>query len=132
MGESTSHICRRCGEHFTAKNGGGFMFDVLHCDTCGNGKSVDHSELGEIHFGYVKGLSRPYAVGRAASDRRIQAEFPGASLTRDEYEDAAEAALHRCDCGGTYRYGAPARCPGCRSTEEQWDVDPHVLSVMYD
>ena len=93
MGSATSYICRTCGTHFMASDGGGFMFDLLHCDTCGATKSVSHEELGDIHLGFVKGLPGPYAMARAAMDRRIQAEYPGRPLTRDEYHAAAEATV---------------------------------------
>ena len=82
MGSATSYICRTCGTHFMARDGGGFMFDLLHCDTCGATKSVSHEELGDIHLGFVKGLPGPYAMARAAMDRRIQAEYPGRTLTQ--------------------------------------------------
>jgi hypothetical protein len=108
------------------------MFDLLHCDTCGRPRSVGHEDLGDIHLGFVKGLTRPYAVARAAMDRRIQAEYPGETLTRDEYHAAAERTLEACSCGGAFRYDASARCPGCRSTIEQWDADPAGGLVCID
>ena len=132
MGSATSYICRTCGTHFMARDGGGFMFDLLHCDTCGATKSVSHEELGDIHLGFVKGLPGPYAMARAAMDRRIQAEYPGRPLTRAEYRSAAEARVNQCDCGGDYRYDAPARCPGCRSTDEHWDEDPNGVRMCID
>lgn len=132
MGSASGYICRTCGTHFMAKSGGGFFFDLLHCDTCGATRSVGHQELGDIHLGFVKGLPGPYAVARAAMDRRIQAEYPGKTLTRDEYHAAAEAAVDSCTCGGHFRYDAPARCPGCRSTQDQWDGDPTGPMVCVD
>lgn len=124
MGSALDYICRTCGIHFMARSGGGFMFDLLHCDTCGATKSVSHQELGDIHLGFVKSLPGPYAVARPSMDRLIQQEHPGRALTGDESHAAAEATLDRRACGGTFRYDAPARCPGCRSTDDQWDVDP--------
>ena len=115
-----------------ARRGGGFFFDLLQCDKCGKDRSVSHEELGDVHLGFVKGLPGPYAVARAEMDRRIQAEYPGKTLTRDEYHAAAEATLDACDCGGSFRYDAPARCPGCRSTQDQWDQDPAAGSMHYD
>ncbi len=132
MGSTTGVICRTCGERFTISSGGGFSFDLLHCDTCGEDRSVGHQELGDIHFRFVKGLPGPYAVARAKMDRQIQTEYPGEPLTRGEYHAAAEATLEPCTCGGRFRYGAPARCPGCRSTDEQWDPDPDAPCMLYD
>lgn len=132
MGSATSFICRACGTHFMARDGGGFMFDLLHCDACAATTSVSHQDLGDIHLGFVKGLPGPYAVTRAAMDRRIQAEYPGEPLTTGEYHAAAEATLATCACGGTFRYDAPARCPECRSTEDQWDADPKGPRMYID
>jgi hypothetical protein len=132
MGSASGHICRACGTRFTLRSGGGFYFDLLHCNTCGEAKSVGHQELGDVHLGFVKGLPGPYAVARMEMDRRIQREYPGEPLTRAEYHAAAEATLDSCTCGGFFRYDAPARCPTCRSTSEQWDQDPTVPGMLYD
>lgn len=132
MGSASTFICGACGAHFTVRSGGGFFFDLLHCDTCGRSKSVSHQALGEIHLGFVKGLPGPYAVARAGMDRRIKAEFAGPTLTRDEYHAAAEATLDTCECGGHFRYNAPARCPECRSTAEQWTEDPNGPRMFID
>jgi hypothetical protein len=132
MGSSTGHICKVCATRFQVRDGGGFFFDLLHCDTCGRTNSVSHKDLGDIHLRYVKGLGRPYAIARAEMDRRIQAEYPGEPLSRDEYRTAAEATLDPCPCGGQFRYDAPARCPACRSTAEMWIVDPDGPTAFYD
>jgi hypothetical protein len=131
-GRSIGIICRVCGTRFQVRSGGGFFFDLLHCDACGRHRNVAHEDIGDIHLGFVKGLPGPYAVARSAMDRRIKLEYPGEPLTRDEYHAAVEATLEPCGCGGRFRYDAPARCPECRSTSEQWDRDPTVSSVLYD
>ena len=89
-------------------------------------------DLGDIHLAFVKGLPGPYAVSRSAIDREIKARFPGAPLDREAYHDAAEATLEACECGGRFRYDAPARCPVCRSTSELWDRDQRISMVLYD
>lgn len=132
MGNASGYICRTCGARFQARSGGGFFFDLLHCDTCGEAKSVGHQELGDIHLRFVKGLPGPYAVARSVMDRRIQREYPGEPLTRAEYHAAAETTLDPCSCGGRFRYDAQARCPACRSTSEVWDRDAEGLSMFYD
>jgi len=132
MGGTSGYICRKCGARFTVRGGGGFFFDLLHCDTCGEAKSVGHEELGDIHLGFVKGLPGPYAVNRSEMDRRIQRGYPGEPLTEAEYHAAAEATLDACSCGGAFRYDAEARCPECRSTSELWDWDREAPSVLYD
>ena len=77
MGTATGQICGACGTRFGVRDGGGFFFDLLHCDRCGRAQSVGHEELGDIHLRFVKCLPGPYTVGRTAMDRRIQREHPG-------------------------------------------------------
>ena len=132
MGRQTSQRCRACGTAFSVRDGGGFFFDELHCDDCGAATSVGHRDLGDIHLRYVKGLGMPYAMVRAEMDRRIQQEYPGEPLSRGEYLAAVEGGLGPCPCGGRFRYDAPPRCPGCRSTEAMWDVDEAGGEVFYD
>ena len=132
MGSATGHVCKACGTSFSVRDGGGFFFDMLHCEICGKAQSVGHRDLGEIHLRFVKSLGHPYAVARAAMDRQIQQEYPGEPLSRDEYHAAAEATLDPCACGGQFRYDAPARCHGCRSTGEMWDRDPTASVMHYD
>lgn len=132
MGSTTGQVCRVCGARFAVQSGGGFYFDLLHCDRCGRTQDVGHQDLGDIHLRFVKGLPGPYAVSRAAMDRRIQQEYPGEPLNRDEYHTAAEATLEPCECGGRFLYDAPPRCSTCRSTSEQWDPDPAGGYVLYD
>ena len=132
MGHETSHRCRACGTRFSVREGGGFFFDELHCDACGAVRDVSHQALGDIHLRYVKGLGMPYAMVRADMDRRIQEEYPGEPLSEAAYHADVEATLDPCACGGRFRYGAPPRCPGCRSTEAMWDVDEAGVEAFYD
>ena len=89
-------------------------------------------DLGEIHFGFVKGLPGPYAVARSTMDQHIKDKFRGEPLSRDEYHAAAEATIAPCSCGGRFTYDAPARCPNCRSTREQWERDPAMGGMHVD
>ena len=132
MGNISGQICRACGTKFNVRDGGGFYFDLLHCDKCGEDRTVRHEDLGEIHLRFVKGLPGPYAVARMAMDRRIQREYPGEPIDRPTYHAAAEATLEPCGCGGRFRYDASARCPGCRSTREKWDWDQAALTMFVD
>jgi len=132
MGSSHGVICQACGTAFRVFGGGGFFFDLLHCDQCGEAKSVSHQELGDIHLGFVKGLPGPYAVSRSALDQRIKEGFTGPVLTGEEYRAAAEESLEPCSCGGRFRYDAPMRCPTCRSTAERWEPDPSAGMALYD
>jgi hypothetical protein len=133
MGSASGFICKACDAGFTIRQGGGFFFDLLHCDACGAARSVRHQDLRDIHLRFVKGLApRPYAVARSAMDRQIQAEYAGEPIDREEYHALAEGTLEPCACGGRFRYDAPARCPSCRSTSEQWQPDPSAGAMLYD
>jgi hypothetical protein len=132
MGIRTSQICKRCGSHFTPNEGGGFRFDLLHCELCGRDWSIGHEEIGDAHLRYVKGLRVPYAISRMKFDRWVQANYPGEPLTEAEYHAAVEAMAEPCACGGRFRYDAPARCPTCSSTSEQWERDPTGMTAYYD
>jgi hypothetical protein len=130
VGTRSEQRCQACGRRFESEEGGGFFFDLLHCDRCGEAKSIGHQEMGDIHLGYIKGLPGPYAVARTELDEDIRTSFEGQPLTRAEYEAAVEALVGSCACGGDFRYAAPARCPGCGSTEERWSEPSEIL--LYD
>jgi hypothetical protein len=132
MGSRSGFICRACGARFAVSSGGGFYFDLLHCDTCGASRSVGHRELGDIHLSFVKGLPGPYAVTRSDMDRQIQRDYPGEPIDRATYHAMAEATLEPCPCGGRFSYDAPPRCPKCRALRDQWDRDPKAPTMMYD
>lgn len=132
MGSGYGAICKTCGTKFQVRSGGGFFFDLLHCDECGRSRTVRHEDMGDIHLGYVKGLPGPYAMSRSTLDTEIKQTYQGEPLDREAYRIAVEAMLDRCHCGGTVRYDAPARCPGCRSTANDWERDPAAPSMHYD
>ena len=132
MGSVTSETCLDCGETFSIRSGGGFVFDRLHCEQCGADKSVGHQELGDTHLRFIKGLKVPYAVARAEMDRRIQDEYPGKPLSRKQYHAAVEGDLAPCACGGRFRYDAPPRCPKCRSTPDRWDPSKRQIVMHFD
>lgn len=48
MGSASGYICRTCGTRFQVRSGGGFFFDLLHCEACGEAKSVGHQRRGGI------------------------------------------------------------------------------------
>jgi hypothetical protein len=55
MRSRTGYQWQGCGTRFEANVGGGFFFDLLHCDRCGTAKSVAHREMGDVHFAFIKG-----------------------------------------------------------------------------
>jgi len=107
MGHQFEATCDACGHHFTVNEGGGFMFDLLHCDTCGRTRSVSHDEV-----------TGPYQASRHS---------PAAEQA---YYHALEAHAGPCRCGGHFRRSARPRCPQCRSTE--YEADPDGPNIMYD
>jgi len=40
MGQAYEATCLDCGHRFMASKGGGFTFNLIHCDTCGREKSI--------------------------------------------------------------------------------------------
>jgi hypothetical protein len=93
MGAASGFICRACGARFMISEGGGFRFDLLHCDACGAEQRVTHEELGDIHLAYVKGLPGPYSVSRMKLDAWFKQNYPGETLTREKYRVAVEGTL---------------------------------------
>src|SRR4029079_4787311 len=116
----------------TIQKGGGFFFDLLHCDRDGRARNVAHRDMGDTHLGFIKGLSTPCAVSRSALDKAIRETFEGPVLAGEEYHAAVENSLEPCPCGGRYRYDAPSRCPSCGSTQDAWAGDPTLGRVFYD
>ena len=131
MGSATSQICRDCGEHFMARDGGGFMFDLLHCDTCGAGRSVSREELGDIHLGFVKGLPGPYTVARSRMTRRsrprTRARLSPGGVPGRRRGHARALRVRRHATATTSRRAAPVPLDA-----DRWDEDPHGPMMFID
>jgi hypothetical protein len=112
-----------------ARGGGGFRFHDLHCDRCGECRTVGFAELGELHLRFLKGLSVPYAVATSKHDRYVQEHFPGEPISEEEYRLGVEEFVGACSCGGHFRFDAPTRCPKCSSTDLEYDASQ---GVTYD
>jgi hypothetical protein len=63
-------------------------------------------------------------------DEWVKKNYPGEPLSDAEYHSAVEEIVGSCQCGGSYRFDAPPRCPKCRSTE--LDDDPSGAHILYD
>ena len=87
MGHYYGAICKECGEAFGVQEGGGFNFHLLHCDQCGDEKSVTMEEMGSVFMKPV--------FARRWIDKNIPP----------------------CSCGGRFTLDAKPRCPKCRSLE---------------
>lgn len=129
MGTEYSAKCKQCGCKFTVSEGGGFFFHLLHCDTCGIDKSISFEELGELHLRYLKGLTGPYCIASSAHDKAVREHYPGEPISEEEYHGKIQEILGQCECGGHFRFNAPARCPQCRSDDIE---DTGEMMVLYD
>jgi hypothetical protein len=54
---------------------GGFTH-VLHCDSCGEAKTIPFDEIWELHLQFLKGLEGPYSVASAEYDDYVQKYAP--------------------------------------------------------
>ncbi len=109
--------CLNCGNKFKVSDGGGFIFHLLHCDTCGKEKSISFEKLGELHLKYLKGLNVPYCLAISEHDRYIQENYKGDSISEEEYYKAIENKFKNCKCGGRFKFKAKPRCPKCKSKD---------------
>ncbi len=117
MGIQLTVKCNKCGCKFGARLGGGFVFHLLHCDTCGGDKSITFEELGEVHLRYLKGLNGPYCVATGEHDRFVQENYPGDPLPEKDYHKVIDSVAGECKCGGHFRMDANPRCPQCNSDD---------------
>ena len=115
MGHSYEVECSNCGCRFRVSEGGGFHFHILRCNKCGEEKSIRFDEIGEPHLQYLKGLDVPYASATSESDKRIQEEYNGESISEAEYRSIVEKLAGNCECGGKFKFDASPRCPECHS-----------------
>jgi hypothetical protein len=129
MGSTYNVKCKQCGHKFSVNSGGGFFFHLLHCDSCGEDKSIGFDEIGEPHLRYIKGLPGPYCAASSGLDKQIKDNYPGEPMSEEEYHAAVEQIAGGCGCGGSYKFDAPPRCPKCKSIELEYDAEP---SIMYD
>jgi len=101
MGMSFGVICKGCGHKYMVNIGGGFFFDLLHCDTCGAEKSVERS--------FRRGLPK----GRSG-------DIPNKKLKPQ-----------KCGCGGRFSERASARCPVCKSPDYKEDPNGEQIMYDY-
>ena len=106
MGQQYGAICNNCGEKFTARDGGGMNFYLLHCDLCGKEKRVGLDEIRNLKL-----------EGKKLSSKQ-----------------KAEYIAGECYCEGDekgqYKIDAPIRCPNCGSKD--YKRDPSEPVAFYD
>jgi len=129
MGHAYQAKCKKCGHEFNVEEGGGFLFHLLRCDKCGKTKSINFDELGESHSKYIKGLIVPYSVATSKQDKYIQENYPGESISEEEYHSEVEKIAGKCKCGGQFTFEAPPRCPKCKSMDIE---DTGKVVMLYD
>ena len=130
MGSECEAICSKCGNRFTVSSGGGFLFHLLHCDKCGQDKSITFEEIGEPHLAFLKGLDGPYSIATGEHDENVRQTYEGKALSPKQYHRVVESIAGNCECGGQFRFHARARCPQCKSGD--WEIDPTGDCLMCD
>ena len=122
MGHTYQATCRACGHEFKASEGGGRRFERLRCDACGAAQTIAHKEIGEPFEQYVRDLEATWDIDPDEEARRAEEQVSAA------FHRAVESMVGRCSCGGQFRFGAPVRCPECRSP----DIERGETLRLYD
>ena len=117
MGHTVEAICMDCDATTTVEHGGGFTFHLLRCNQCGENKTIDFDELGELHIRYLRGLSVPYCMATAEHDKYIQEHVQVEPISEEKYHSGVADLAGKCTCGGKYTFAAPPRCSKCHSTQ---------------
>lgn len=106
MGRQFKARCNRCQTEFAVREGSGLNFHLLHCDTCGEEKTIRQEEIAE----------------------KIKDQDPALS-----FNEKVEAIAGICE-DGHYRLKAKARCPNCHSDDYSPAVDANgqVRMGYYD
>jgi len=130
VGKTYGAICNACGHRFEAREGSGFFFHALHCDTCGVEKIIPFDELGEAHLRYIKGHTGTHSKTTRSLDKFVQKNYPDPPLSEEEYHAIVEETAGDHDCGGHFCFDAPVRCPKCGSANLR--NDPDAPAVTYD
>jgi hypothetical protein len=117
MGELYAATCLDCSHQFTDSEGGGFQFGLVHCESCGQSKSISHEKVeGVAHRLFRMMKEQAHALGQPFDDYANQAPLHVlAPKAEAEYQRAVEATVGRCSCGGRLVTTTPTRCPQCKS-----------------
>lgn len=135
MGWLTQVICNRCDARFEVGSGHTRRSWCLRCAVCGATKVVSKEEVEDPRGGdfSLAPINQKEMEGLAADPERAQrfiAEvFSGPSPAWLAWEQRVEDSLPPCKCDGQFRFGAPARCPRCRSTDYRTDPDGWEMHI---
>lgn len=124
---------------FVAREGGGFLFHLLHCDRCGKEKIVLFGDLGDIHLRCLRSLD-PSVASSISSFSSVTEEIDSLSpIGEDEYLTTVEQYAGYCGCGGRFLFEAAIKCPQCGSKDfprtlrvERSSTDDPPLPVVQD
>ncbi len=72
MGELLKFKCKKCSLNFSWREGGGFNFDMLHCNDCGKEKEVKTNNNPEIKITPLKECKYCGGGGRFIPDAPIR------------------------------------------------------------
>jgi hypothetical protein len=125
MGRAYQAVCKSCGHTFPASEGGGFSFESLRCDQCGEDTAVSHNDVWESYLAMLKGGNFAFPEPDGADGRTYQGE----PITEGEFRRRVEAKAGICSCGGQFKFDAPLRCPACRSASV---ADDGTREIMFD
>lgn len=135
MGRAFQAVCGSCHQTFPASEGGGFSFESLRCDRCGNDIAVEHQDIWNTYLAMLKGLQPVMPEPDGADDldifgmQPLWRTYPGEPITVDEYRHRVEAQAGTCPCGGRFTFDAPLRCPVCHSESV---ADDGTNTIMFD
>ena len=73
MGSLYTAKCKKCNHEFGVRDGGGFIFDLIRCEKCGNTRDIPHGE------GYESGPYICKCGGKMSSEVRPMCPKCGAS-----------------------------------------------------
>jgi DNA-binding cell septation regulator SpoVG len=137
MGESYEAVCRDCLHSFEASDGGGFLFLGLHCTVCGEFTTVAHELIPGAREQLQRTISEALGVDLSSAKGPIAFPVDAAKRSRvkeafleavNRFDEAVEAVVGRCSCGGRFSELATVRCPACKSKNIQ-QTGP---STIYD
>jgi hypothetical protein len=104
------------------------MFHLLHCNTCGREKIISFEEIGEPHLKYLKGLSYSNDTATQENDEDVHANYPGPTISEEEYFRVVEEMAGHCECGGQFKFDAS---PDARNVNRPISKKTPMVSVSF-
>lgn len=127
MGQRYTAKCNDCNHRFDVNEGGGFSFEMLHCEACGKPKSMAFDQFKETRSSYLRSFAN--TGNMKVVDKNMRDDSDGKPIPEPEYQKAVELLAGSCSCGGRFTFAAQSRCPMCKSTNH---TDTMEGSLCYD